>query len=157
MLLRTLRCLFIISLVVFLDQASKYWAFHTLKGMPRVSIFSFLNLTYVTNPGVSFGFFKMDSETGALFLAVIASVIAGIFLKYAWDAKSRFVSLGFLLIVGGALGNIIDRVRLGWVIDFIDFHWLGWHFPAFNIGDAAITLGAMIILGAELLNLIKKH
>ena len=133
--------------VLVLDQITKFviamWA---QQGWRGTRVTSFLNLTYVQNTGVSFGLLKDLNALHPHFLSFLTLFIA--FGFYLWCQKARTFALryGLVLIVGGALGNILDRFcRLG-VVDFIDFHLKSWNFPAFNIADIAITSGALLLL-----------
>lgn len=130
--------------VVTLDQMSKFWMNHRLiMGVPRV-ILPIFNLTLAYNPGAAFSFLSEGSGWQLLLFSgfsIVVSVVLCVWLwrlpEGAWAEASALA-----LILGGAVGNLIDRVRLGYVIDFLDFHWGAWHFPYFNIADTAITLGA---------------
>ncbi|MGD9537542.1 MAG: signal peptidase II [Alphaproteobacteria bacterium] len=135
------------ALVVVLDQLAKWFARDALWNPPRaIEVTSFFNLVPVENRGISFGLLESDSGFGPWLIAGIAVVIS--LALMIWLARTRRVwpALALGLIVGGALGNVIDRARLGWVIDFIDIHAAGYHWPAFNIADAGITVGVAILL-----------
>ncbi len=111
------------------------------------SFTEFFNLVFTWNPGTSFSLFRSIGLSHQLGIIVMVSMVIG-FLGYhlLFRAKSKFEYTALLLIVGGALGNLIDRIRFGAVIDFMDFHVGNWHFPAFNVADAFITIGVMIYL-----------
>lgn len=117
---------------------------------PRViPVLPFFNLVLVWNPGVSFGMFG-DGSIGAWGLVLLA---AGIVAALLWwlrkaDTTLSIVSLG--LVIGGAIGNVIDRLIHGAVVDFLDLHVAGWHWPAFNIADSAITIGVVLLLAESL-------
>jgi len=134
-------------LVVIADQATKLWALSALFDPPRrVPILPFLDFVPVWNRGVSFGLLSSSSEWGPWALsgfAVLVCVFMGIWLARAtgWP-----LILGLGAVIGGAVGNVIDRVLYGAVVDFIDVHYGGWHWPAFNIADSAITLGVGLLL-----------
>lgn len=137
-------------LVIAADQLSKWWIIWKVMMPPRViEITPFFNLVMVWNPGVSFGFFNTDSRTNALMLSALALVIVAILSIWLYRSERRLIGSAIGLIIGGALGNVIDRLRYGAVADFLDFHVAGYHWPAFNLADSMITIGAaMIVLDA---------
>jgi signal peptidase II len=107
-----------------------------------------LDLTYVRNTGVAFGLLNDSSlPFKGLITTSLAFVALGGIALYArqLQASERLARFGLMLILGGAIGNIIDRLRLGYVIDFVDAYWRDWHFWAFNVADAAITVGAVFV------------
>ena len=109
------------------------------------------NLTYLKNKGAAFGFLSTSGSMRVPFFISITVVAVGCilwFLKRHGGSRSCIVSLG--LIFGGAVGNLVDRIRYGAVVDFIDLHWSGYHWPAFNIADAAICVGVGLLLIKEL-------
>lgn len=134
-------------LVMLVDQAVKSWIADLILDPPRrIDLTGFFALTPVWNRGVSFGLFATDAKMGALVLSAIALAVSlglTIWLLRLTRALPR-VALG--LVIGGALGNVIDRVTLGAVFDFLDFHVAGWHWPAFNVADAAICVGVGLLL-----------
>lgn len=133
--------------VVLLDQLTKYVARDALWEPERmVEVTSFLNLVPVENRGISFGLLESESGFGPWLIGGLALVVAIALL--VWMARTRRVlpALALGLVVGGALGNVIDRARLGWVIDFVDIHAAGYHWPAFNLADAGITIGVGLLL-----------
>ncbi len=111
-----------------------------------IEILPFFNLVMVWNHGVSFGMFQQDSTEGVLFLTGLSAIISLWFSIWFFMTESRMQMIGLALVVSGAIGNIIDRVRFGAVIDFLDFHLYGWHYPAFNVADSAIVIGVFIVL-----------
>lgn len=136
--------------ITFLDQISKQYVQRTFRlGEVIPVIPSFFNLTYVLNPGAAFGFLSGTSATfrNPFFIAV--SLLAVVFIVYY---RSRHRQMGLLpslslsLILGGALGNLVDRLRLGMVVDFLDFYYGTYHWPAFNIADSAITVGVALMV-----------
>ena len=131
--------------VIVADQVSKQVVFTKLAVHETIPIFSQLNLTHMHNTGAAFSMLSTASPLFFVFLGVAVSV--GVLW---WLRKNplgqRLVCAGLVLIQGGALGNVIDRVRHGYVIDFIDVHLAGWHWPAFNIADSAICIGAGLLL-----------
>jgi len=107
-----------------------------------------LDLTYVRNTGVAFGLLNDSSLPfkGLITSALAFIALAGIaFYARQLQAHERWARVGLMLILGGAFGNLVDRLRLGYVIDFIDVYWRNWHFWAFNVADAAITVGAVFV------------
>jgi len=140
----------IAALVFAGDQLTK-WAVTGPAGVERLGdqliITPFFNLTYVENRGISLGLFTADGETGRWLLVAMTAVIAT--LVTWWIAKERRSGdrLGLAFVLGGALGNIVDRIRLGYVVDFADLHFGAWRpFLVFNVADAAISIGVVIML-----------
>jgi signal peptidase II len=113
--------------------------------LPTVSteLLPFFNLTMVWNQGVSFGLFQSDNPWPLIILALGISVFFAFWLLRA-ETWGQAIALG--CVIGGALGNVIDRFRFGAVADFFDFHIMGWHYPAFNIADSCITLGIAFLI-----------
>ena len=140
-----------IALVVFVaDQATKWWLLSAmLKRTPYeriVEVTSFFNIVLVWNRGVSFGMFNNDAGMNALVFSLLAAVIVGALLWWLARVKEPVVGIGIGLVVGGAVGNVVDRLWHGAVVDFLDFHVGGWHWPAFNIADAAICVGVALMV-----------
>ena len=134
-------------LIATLDQVSKWWIVDTVMQPPRViPIADFFNLVLGLNRGVSFGLLNMQSPMGRWILAGLALTIIAALLVWMWRTDKRLVTGALGLIVGGAVGNVIDRVLLGAVVDFLDFHWAGYHWPAFNVADIAISCGATALI-----------
>lgn len=133
--------------VVALDQASKAAAaaFLPAPGAER-AILGFFNLVHVRNPGVSFG---LMPGLGPWALAGFAVAVSAGLAVWLARAESRLTAAALGLVIGGALGNAIDRLRLGAVFDFLDFHAFGYHWPAFNAADAAITVGVIGLLAGS--------
>ena len=138
-----------IALLVFiLDQISKYWIVNIVR-LPEVGsidVLPFFRLTFVGNVGVSMGMFTAQSDAGRWLLVAVTATIAAVVA--VWIAREKqwvdVVALG--LVLGGALGNIVDRVRFGYVVDFLHFFWGDRSFWVFNIADAAITCGVLLLL-----------
>jgi len=133
------------AVVILLDQVSKWWVVEMVMQPPQIiPLLPFFNLVLVKNLGVSFGMF---AGLGAIWpLVAIALVIMGGLTYWLRSVENRLLATGLGFVIGGAAGNVIDRFRYGAVVDFLDFHAAGWHWPAFNLADAAITVGAAIIL-----------
>jgi signal peptidase II len=143
--------LLLAALVVVLDQSSKAWMLSLLFDPPRrIELTPFFDLVPVSNRGISFGLFAAGSAWAPWLLAGIALAIGGGLLWWLWRVDSRLTATALALVVGGALGNAIDRVRFGAVIDFLDFHAGALHWPAFNLADSAITVGVLMLLGESL-------
>lgn len=111
-----------------------------------VPLMSSLNLVMVWNKGISFGLFQSGSKMASLALIGIALSLSMGMLIWLALSRSVWVSFALALVVGGAVGNMIDRIRFGAVADFIDFYVNDWHWPAFNVADSAIVLGAFILI-----------
>ena len=111
-----------------------------------IEILPFINIVMVWNKGVSFGMFNDGGEMGALILIALSLVIVFIFLIWLFTAGHYMQRLSIALVIGGAIGNVIDRARLGAVVDFIDVHAFGYHWPAFNIADSCIVIGVFLLI-----------
>lgn len=134
--------------VVALDQLTKWLALVFLAGSGPLEVLPFLNFTLVYNRGAAFGFLNRASgwqNTFFVAMALIAAVYV-IYLLQRQERGSRWTAAGLVLILGGAVGNLIDRLVHGYVIDFIDVYYGAWHFWAFNIADSAITVGAGLLI-----------
>lgn len=141
-------------LVIAADQSSKLYVVHDLLADGgRVVLTDWLNIILVMNKGVSFSFFSSDSQIMRWVLTALALGIAVAMVIWLARAPGWFTATGLGLVIGGAIGNAIDRIRLGAVIDFIDFHvpaWDDWHFATFNVADASISTGVVLLLAAAL-------
>lgn len=149
---------------IILDQISKWLileeVFKSKLGMPalgfgdwitsaerlpfvRIELTSFFNLTMVWNHGISFGLFQSGSPWP---LIIIASIISVIFSIWLTRSKNWIEAISLSMVIGGAIGNIIDRLHFRAVADFLDFHAFGWHYPAFNLADSFITVGIVMLV-----------
>ncbi len=138
--------LLILILFIFLDYLSKLWAIENLFfKYQSIKLTTFLSLTPVWNSGISFGFFQNLGELGRYGFTIF-SVTVGIWLFVSSLKMPRYSSLGFVLIASGAIGNAIDRVIYGKVVDFIDFYVRDLHWPVFNLADTIIFIGAFLFL-----------
>lgn len=138
--------LLIFLIFIFFDYVSKLWAIENLFMQYRsIELTSFLSMTPVWNSGISFGFFQGSGELGRYGFTGFAFVVS-VWLIYSSIKLPRYSSLGFVLIASGAIGNAIDRILYGKVVDFIDFHIEDLHWPAFNLADTIIFIGAILFL-----------
>lgn len=134
------------ALVIVLDQLSKWAVLATLNYGDTVTVTPFFNWVFVFNRGAAFSFLANEPGWQRWFFTVLALGVSGwIALMLRRYPEERLLSLSLALIMGGALGNVIDRVRFGAVVDFIQLHAAGWYYPAFNVADSAITLGAILL------------
>jgi signal peptidase II len=149
----------IAALVFALDQLTKYIVIGPLQLQRRavMDLLDFFALRWVENRGVSMGFLTADTELGRWLLVLLtAAISAGVFF-WIWREKRRDDAIALSLVLGGALGNIVDRIRFGYVVDFADLHFGEWRpFLIFNVGDAAITIGVLLLLVRALLTRDKK-
>src|SRR5262245_10342424 len=135
------------AFVFVLDQLSKWWIRVVVMDPPRdIPVTTFFNIVYARNTGVSFSMFRADSLAGQLMLSGVALAIVVGLLIWMSRLKRRWPVVALGLIIGGALGNVVDRLRLGFVFDFLDFHWNGEHFAAFNHADTWITVRVAMLL-----------
>jgi signal peptidase II len=138
-----------LALVVFLiDQAVKYWILEIVR-LPEqgsIQLAPFFSLTFVGNVGVSMGMFQASNDIGRWGLVAVTAGIAAIVAYWIAREQQRTEVLAMGLVLGGALGNIVDRIRFGYVVDFLHFYWGSLSFWVFNVADAAITLGVLVLL-----------
>lgn len=135
--------------VFLIDQTTKAWAIRKLRfGGDREIIPNFLNFAYAQNTGVAFSFLDDHGDAGRWGLSVVAGVAGILVLYYFWRVpRTHDRLLGALaLLLAGIIGNFTDRARLGFVIDFIDVQFGNWHYPTFNVADAAICVGALLLI-----------
>ncbi|PZR00871.1 MAG: signal peptidase II [Cereibacter sphaeroides] len=142
----TLRVIVVIGLTILADQVTKAIALSTLSYGNPVPVLPGFSLTLGFNEGASFGLLGGAMAGKPLLMAAMTGVITLIFAVMAFRARHPLERLGLALVVGGALGNIADRLRQGAVTDFIDLYWQDWHWPTFNVADIGITMGALCIL-----------
>ncbi len=137
----------LILLVIALDQASKAWFYQYLAATPNgvVELLPFFNLVTVRNYGVSFGLFNSGSAAASWIFVIVAAAIVIVLAHWLRRATRLLPAVALGMVVGGAIGNVVDRVRLGSVFDFLDFHVGAWHWPAFNVADSAITVGVALL------------
>jgi signal peptidase II len=135
------------ALVVLLDQLTKAWVVGFFAGQPRmVGVTPFFSLVLTWNRGVSFGFFNAGDGPGPLVFSLLAAAIVIALLLWLARTDDPLLAGGIGLVIGGAIGNVVDRLSRGAVVDFLDFHLAGWHWPAFNVADAGICIGVGLML-----------
>ncbi|MEA3291290.1 MAG: signal peptidase II [Pseudomonadota bacterium] len=134
--------------IVIADQAAKALAIHNLADPPPIDLLPILSLVLVFNSGAAFGFLNQAGGWQTLMFSVVALLVSAVLVHqmYKIAATQRQAALAFALILGGAIGNLIDRLGAGVVTDYILFHYGDWQFPAFNIADIAITIGAALLI-----------
>ncbi len=140
----------IILALLSIDQLTKALVARSIPFQSSKSVIpGFFNLTHIRNRGAIFGFFS-HSESRILFilLTLVSLVAMGLVIYYFFKTPStqRFMKISLSVILAGALGNLIDRIFRGYVIDFLDFHIKKWHWPSFNVADACITIGAFLLI-----------
>ncbi|MET0069764.1 MAG: signal peptidase II [Candidatus Thiodiazotropha sp.] len=135
-------------LVIVLDQASKQLAESALTLYESVRVLPFFDLTLLYNKGAAFSFLSDQGGWQRWFFIVLAIVVCIVLVGWLWRLKreEQWVAVALSLIIGGAIGNVIDRILFGQVIDFLHFHYQQHYFPAFNVADSAITIGVIIML-----------
>ena len=134
--------------IYMVDQSSKAWAVRALRfGAERTVVRGFLDFVYTENPGIAFGQLQESGSFGRWFFIVLASAAAvAVFYYFLRTPRNDDRVLGACaLLLAGILGNLTDRVRIGYVIDFIVLHAGSWHWPTFNVADASITIGALLL------------
>jgi signal peptidase II len=139
-------------IVAVADQVSKLWILDLFAGRPAaIEVTSFFNLVLTWSRGMSFGLFNSDSAVNAIvFTGVAAMIVTGLVI-WLRRVEQTLLALAIGMVIGGAIGNVIDRVWRGAVVDFLDFHLAGWHFYVFNLADAAISVGVGLMLIDSLL------
>lgn len=138
------RLWFFILILVGLDQISKQWMLNLVFTPPRIiEVTNFFNLVPVWNRGISFGFFSNHPEFVRFATIILAGIVIG-FLARQLKRYPLLLKFAASAIIAGAAGNMIDRVVYGRVVDFLDFHLVGYHWPAFNIADVAISIGVFL-------------
>lgn len=144
---RLARWLALAAFVVLLDQATKAWVLASFRYMESVVVTPFFNLVLVYNSGAAFSFLADAGGWQKWFFVILALGISAWLLSLLrHHAGERLLPLALSLILGGAIGNVIDRLRFDAVVDFLDFHAAGYHWPAFNVADSAITVGVVLML-----------
>ncbi len=149
-----LRWLWLSALVVVADQASKQFIAASMSLYDSIPVVPFLRLTYVHNTGAAFSFLSDAGGWQRWLFAGLAIVIGAIIAVWLGrlEQRQKLLAVSLALILGGAVGNLIDRLVYGYVIDFIDVYYQAWHWPAFNVADAAISIGVALMLLDSLLD-----
>ena len=145
--------------VFLIDQLSKYLGVHTLDlaNVGRIEVLPpFLVFRMAWNTGVNFGLLS-GADMRWVLIAVALVITAAVLIWVRREGGNRWAQIGAGLLAGGALGNVIDRIAYGHVVDFLLFYWKDWYYPAFNIADTCITLGAILLILDELLRLRGQH
>ena len=135
--------------VLVLDQATKLAILQWVELYDRIPIAPFINITHQENPGAAFSFLADASGWQRWFFTVLALAVSGVIGVWLWRLRASgqvVLPIALALVLGGALGNVLDRVRLGHVVDFIQVLIAGWPFPSFNVADSAITVGAVLLI-----------
>jgi signal peptidase II len=134
--------------IFFADQLTKLWIVNQYIYGASDAVTSFFNLVRVHNFGAAFSFLNNEGGWQRWGFSIFAALVSLVILVWITrlTTQQKLEGLALALILGGALGNLYDRLTLGYVVDFLDFHWSGRHFPAFNIADSAISVGAVLIL-----------
>lgn len=143
-----LRYLWMAAVVFVLDQATKWLAVTYIGSHGAIKVLPFFDLVLVHNTGAAFGFLSQAGGWQNLFFVAVAIVISAVILvmTYRLGDKDRLLAVALMLVLGGALGNLVDRLRFGYVVDFLDVYYGSWHWPAFNVADSAITIGALLLI-----------
>ena len=142
------RWLFLSFMVILLDQATKQFAEAMLTAYEPLTLLPFFDLTLMYNKGAAFSFLSDQSGWQRWFFVLLALIVTAVLIGWLRRLKpqERWVALALSLIIGGALGNAIDRLLFGQVIDFIHIHYQQYYWPAFNVADSAITIGVVVML-----------
>ncbi len=143
-----IKWLWLSGLVVALDQISKHYASSLLRLHEPMPLAPSFNFTLMHNEGAAFSFLSNADGWQRWFFITLALIVSGVIVQWLrrLQPSEVWLAAALSLIVGGALGNVWDRIQLGYVVDFIDVYYGTWHWPAFNIADSAITVGAVILL-----------
>lgn len=137
------------GIVLVADQLSKWLIVQHVPKFSKLPVMPYVNLTHQENPGAAFSFLAEAGGWQRWFLSVLAAVVSAVIVRWLWqlrDERQAVLAVGLALVLGGALGNLVDRLLLGHVIDFIQVLIAGWPFPSFNVADAAITVGAVLLI-----------
>lgn len=141
-----LKWLWLSAIVIVLDLGTKWLATDMLDYAISVPILPFFNFTLLHNTGAAFSFLASAGGWQRWFFAALAVAISVMLVKWLASIKDdKWLAVAIALVLGGALGNLYDRVLLGYVVDFLHFYWESYHFPAFNVADSAITVGAIMM------------
>ncbi len=148
------RDIVLMLIILILDQATKQWIVSNFKEFDSLTITSFFNVVRVHNPGAAFSFLANAGGWQHYFFIGLAVVVCSYLLwemSNITDTNNRCLRLSYSLVISGAVGNVIDRIRFKYVIDFLDFHFASIHWPAFNVADSAICIGAVLMVWNEVI------
>lgn len=150
---RYLAWLGLAAVIVLLDLWTKHLASANLELYRPVPVTGWLNMTLAHNTGAAFSFLADGDGWQRTFFIVVASAISVFLVIWLWrlPLQARALPAALSLLLGGAIGNLVDRIQLGYVVDFIDVHYAGWHWPAFNLADSAIVIGIGLMMIESLL------
>ncbi len=137
------------TVVIILDQLTKWMIVKWVPLYDKIPVNSFINITHQRNTGAAFSFLADASGWQRWFLTILAAIVSAYIVWWLWRIRAAgqvILSTGLSLVLGGAIGNVIDRIMLGSVVDFIQVYIAGWPFPSFNVADAAISVGAVFLI-----------
>lgn len=146
---RPVNWLYLAAAIIVLDQVTKQWVARSMSLFDSIPVIPHLNLTLLHNTGAAFSFLADAGGWQRWFFIILGVAVSGfilVWLRRLPTGQGPLLPLSLSMILGGALGNVIDRAAHGYVIDFIDFYYGSWHWPAFNVADIAITTGAALFL-----------
>jgi signal peptidase II len=140
--------LWLSATVIAMDQATKFLVTRFLELYERVEVLPVLDFTYVRNTGAAFSMLAGASGWQRWFFTALATAVSTVLIVWLWRLPRgrRMIAVSLSLILGGAIGNLVDRIMHGYVVDFVHAHWGDAYFPAFNVADSAITIGAMLLI-----------
>ncbi|NVK24529.1 MAG: signal peptidase II [Gammaproteobacteria bacterium] len=143
-----LKFLVLSLFIVVFDQLTKLWIINSLSLYQDVNVLPIFDITHVRNYGAAFSFLSDAGGWQRYFFTVIAVVVSVMltFWMYQTPLKQKLLLTSYSLILGGAIGNVADRINYGYVVDFLHFYYQGWSFPAFNVADIAISIGAFFLI-----------
>lgn len=134
--------------IALLDQLTKWLVLEHFEPGDVLQVLPVFNLVLTFNEGAAFGFLSDAGGWQRWFFILLTILVSILLTVWLWrlPARERWTAAALSLVLGGALGNLVDRIRTGRVTDFLDFHWQHWHWPAFNLADSAITLGVVVLI-----------
>lgn len=143
-----LKWLWLSAVMLLADQVTKMWVQSSMALYDSIDILPIFNLTYVHNYGAAFSFLSQAGGWQRWLFTGIAAFVSILLLYWLRHnaAKHKLLNIAYCLVLAGAIGNVWDRVHLGYVVDFLHFHYNDWHYPAFNVADIAICLGAALLV-----------
>jgi len=141
-------------LIIVLDQASKYWIIENFALYDSIAINAYFNIVHVHNTGAAFSFLANAGGWQRWFFFILSIIVSMVLMRWLWTLppKQKLLAFALAMILGGALGNAWDRLAYGYVIDFLDVYYHSAHWPAFNVADSAISIGAFCLLWDALFN-----